>query len=159
MRQGVSLCGGPCRGSPGAWLTPGKYLPAVPDLCAGVEGHPAGAAPPSPLLLVVLLQAAQQQTLPRSSASAADWMSSRALCSTWAGLGRRQMLSCTMVWLLYGIQDCWVCMLDVLQVAHEHEVPGLVPAGVQGVMGDMAEGWCTCGFGLCGPWHRCTLHS
>lgn len=25
-------------------------------------------------------------------------------------------------------------MLDVLQVAHEHEVPGLVPAGVQGVM-------------------------
>ena len=27
----------------------------------------------------------------------------------------------------------------VLQVAHEHEVPGLVPAGVQGVMGDVAE--------------------
>ena len=35
--------------------------------------------------------------------------------------------------------DWWVCMLDVLQVAHEHEVPGLVPAGVQGVMVDMAE--------------------
>lgn len=27
----------------------------------------------------------------------------------------------------------------VLQVAHKHEVPGLVPAGVQGVMVDMAE--------------------
>ena len=27
----------------------------------------------------------------------------------------------------------------VLQVAHEHEVPGLVPAGVQGMMIDMAE--------------------
>ena len=27
----------------------------------------------------------------------------------------------------------------VLQVTHEHEVPGLVPAGVQGVLVDMAE--------------------
>ena len=31
-------------------------------------------------------------------------------------------------------------MLDVvLQVAHEHEVPGLVPAGVQRVVVDVAE--------------------
>ena len=36
--------------------------------------------------------------------------------------------------------DWWICMLNVvLQVAYEHEVPGLVPAGVQGMMGDMAE--------------------
>lgn len=27
----------------------------------------------------------------------------------------------------------------VLQVAHEHEVPGLVPAGVQGVVVDVAQ--------------------
>lgn len=27
----------------------------------------------------------------------------------------------------------------VLEVAHEHEVPGLVPAGVQGMMVDVAE--------------------